>query len=415
MINNYRQNIKIAGGSLLVAGTAIGAGMLGLPMSLAAGGLFFGLLAFVFVWFVMNCSGRALVELSLLYDGEVNLISLASLTLGNAGRVICWVVYLFFFYSVLAAYCSGGMTLLANLFGFSFINDIFIRFCLGLLFITPFAIAVVLGPKMVDNFNRVVMIGLLFSFIVLACHASKFSDIQTITITGELKYVWFTLPLLITSFGFQGLIPSLKNYIGADAKNLNISILFGSALSLLIYLIWIILILSIIPVWTSNGLIDMLHSSSHNPADAIISYLQMDNALVSAAIIVFSVTALLSSLLGVALSMFDFYADGLHIKRNIYGKIKLLVLTFVPPIIFTVVYPTGFLLAINYAGVFAAILLIGYPAIMLWRARYSLGLRGNYSLLGGKYILGLLLLVTVSIVIIVALTNFDLLPVPTLD
>ena len=51
-------------------------------------------------------------------------------------------------------------------------------------------------------------------------------------------------------------------------------------------------------------------------------------------------------------------------KKNSTGKLKLILLTFFPPAVFAWIVPDGFLLALGYASIFAAILLIIYPAAL---------------------------------------------------
>ena len=43
-------NLKLLGGMLLIAGTALGAGMLAIPMVLAQFGVLWGSLLMVFIW-----------------------------------------------------------------------------------------------------------------------------------------------------------------------------------------------------------------------------------------------------------------------------------------------------------------------------------------------------------------------------
>jgi len=100
----------------------------------------------------------------------------------------------------------------------------------------------------------------------------------------------------------------------------------------------------------------------------------------------------------VSLSLFDFLADGLKIKETPWHKLGLLVLTFVPPILFTVFYPRGFILALTYAGVFVAILLAIFPAMMVWNGRYRLKIAEGYRAKGGK--IALILVILFSLLVI---------------
>ncbi|MGI9214575.1 MAG: aromatic amino acid transport family protein, partial [Gammaproteobacteria bacterium] len=84
---------------------------------------------------------------------------------------------------------------------------------------------------------------------------------------------------------------------------------------------------------------------------------------------VFIFCALTSSLLGTGWALSDFLADGLNIPKNRRGRLLLGLLSFIPPIIYTLCFPNGFLKAIGFAGALSAILVIIYPVLMAWKFR----------------------------------------------
>jgi tyrosine-specific transport protein len=89
--------------------------------------------------------------------------------------------------------------------------------------------------------------------------------------------------------------------------------------------------------------------------------------------------------LGVSISLMDFLADGLHVKKTPLGRLGLSLLTFAPPLYFAISYPRIFFIALGYAGGFGVAILLGLlPALMVWSGRYRLGLSGAYQAPGGK-------------------------------
>lgn len=99
----------------------------------------------------------------------------------------------------------------------------------------------------------------------------------------------------------------------------------------------------------------------------------------------FAFFALVTSFLGVSLSFVDFLADGLKIKKDILGTIILVCLVLIPPCVFSYLYPTVFLTALNYAGAFGAVLLFGViPVLMVWKGRYYDNRRDNPLVPGGR-------------------------------
>lgn len=400
---------RVFGGALLVAGTCIGAGMLGVPISTAAGGFYPSTIAFFVCWLFMTLTAFLMLEISLGYPEETNLITMARATLGRAGAWFAWFCYLLFLYSLMAAYTSGAAGIISKLF-----EQFGIATTLALpTFVVFFATIVFLGTRWVDGTNRIMMIGLFVAYFALVLIIVPKVNLDSIE-HGEVKYLWISGPLLVTSFGFHLLIPSLKNYMHADVTELRLSIFLGSLIPLIVYLFWEFIILGMVPAKGSEGLIAMNHAEQ--PVTHLTNALSsaLNNAWVTRSAKLFSFCAILTSFIGVSLGLFDFLADGFHIRKNVKGKIILAIITFLPPTVFAIVYPAGFLLALRYAGVFAAILLVMYPALMVWQNRYRLKNPNPYQVAGGKAALVLAILFGLGVIFLEVLQELHLLPVPTI-
>lgn len=411
--NNYYMSWlafnRVCGGTLLVSGTCIGAGMLGLPITTAAGGFYPATGAFVLCWGLMTLTAFLMLEISLCYPEQTNLITMAKATLGRFGELFAWVCYLLFLYSLMAAYTSGASGILD-----SFLVNFDFPATTGLWgFVVFFGFVVYLGARWVDGVNRLVMIGLVLAYGGLIILVFPKVNLEMVN-HGEPKYLWMAGPLLVTSFGFHLLIPSLKNYLHTRVNELRWSIFIGSLLPLLIYLCWEFMILGAVPVRGEKGLIAM--NQVAQPVVVLTQTLSENLSHPSIRVFakIFSFCAILTSFIGVSLGLFDFLADGFHISKTKTGKGVLATLTFVPPALFAKYFPAGFLLALRYAGIFAAILLVLYPAVMVWRHRYHLKLSSEYQVFGGKPALILAIFFGVGMIGLEILQELHQLPVPTL-
>ena len=356
------------GGILLVPGPCIGAGMIGVPVKTAAAGFYPTMLAFLVVWIVMTLTALLFMEISLAFKGENNFISMVKAILGDTYKNIAWFVYILLMYSIMAAYTSGGITIMNQIMPMNYYLTI-------LVFLLPFAFIVYLGSRIIDFANRLLTIGLIVSFILLCAGTILFDSdslqsTNNFSIVGDYKILLFALPILVTTFGYHMIIPSLKSYLQDEIMPLKKSILIGGAIPLIVYVIWQLVILLLIPVLGDDGLLSMLLSKK-NPADSLINYLMLhgQNKRILVCIIFFSFCALTSSLIGVAWALGDFLADGLKVLKNTKGKIFLSCLTFIPPVIYSVCFPQGFLKALGMAGVFCSIITIIYPALMVLKLR----------------------------------------------
>lgn len=88
--------------------------------------------------------------------------------------------------------------------------------------------------------------------------------------------------------------------------------------------------------------------------------------------------------------MRDFLADGLKIEKTAKGRSLLYLFTFAPPLLITLYDPRAFLDALEYAGAFGVVTLLGLlPVLMVWRGRYAQHREGPYRAPGGRWALGI--------------------------
>lgn len=401
---------KTIGGILLVAGVTIGAGMLALPITTGLDGFRSAALLMIAVYLFMLFSLFVLLEVSLyLDDPSGNVISSAKKFLGPWGQLLAWTSFLLLFYSVSAAYISGGGSLMARalvLMNWPYASETF-----GvIIFILLFGGIVFVGTQVVDVINKILMFTLITAFLFLAFFMSPHVTLENIRYTGTHQYyVLATLPIAILSFTSHVVLPSLRQYLNNNVSQLKKVLIWGSLLPLLCYLVWDFLILGIFPVEGAFSLAAL--AKAEHPVQQMTVMLQENFDLPSIAlgVGVFSFCALVTSFLAVMLSLMDFMADGLKIQKTSRGRLILAACSMLPPILFALFFPHAFLTALGYAGIFIAILYGILPAWMAWRVRYvlkystpyraPLGKIGLFILFAGAvFIIGLDLLTTLKFV-----------------
>ncbi|MBS0654040.1 MAG: tyrosine transporter, partial [Verrucomicrobia bacterium] len=105
----------VLGGTLLIAGTTIGVGMLALPVATGEGGFLPAITIYILCWLFMLCTGLLLLEVCTWMPKDSNLITMAHRLLGPIGKDVCWVVYLFLFVTVMIAHVVGGGSVLSEI------------------------------------------------------------------------------------------------------------------------------------------------------------------------------------------------------------------------------------------------------------------------------------------------------------
>jgi tyrosine-specific transport protein len=178
------------------------------------------------------------------------------------------------------------------------------------------------------------------------------------------------------------MIPSLTAYLKGDLKRVRMTILGGSALAFVIYLIWEILALGIIPVEGANGLLESL-KKDQEASQSIAAITGSSSVKIFSQGLAFF--AILTSFLAQALSLVHFLADGLKINYKKQENLSLCILALLPPLILSIIYPQLFFKALNFAGGVCAVILFGIlPATMVWIGRYRMASSGAYKMPGGK-------------------------------
>ena len=354
---------KTVGSTLLVAGTMIGAGMLAMPLTSAGIGFGFTLVLLLGLWALLTFSALLFVELYQTAESDAGIGTLAEQYFGKAGRIIATAVLIIFLYALIAAYISGGGSLLKDLLPESFGDKVSI-----LLFTVIFGSFIVIGTHSVDKINRVLFFVMLAAFAVvlsLMLPEIKFDNLMATPIDNAL--IISASPVFFTAFGFHGSIPSLNKYLDGNVKALRISILVGSAITLCAYILWQ---MSTHGLLTQNEFLQILKEDATLNGLVKATLAITGSNMIAGAVKLFSTLALVTSFLGVGLGLLECIEDLLKRSFNISaGRISLGLMTFIPPLVFALFYPEGFILALGYAGQMFAFYAVVLPVSLVWKAR----------------------------------------------
>lgn len=374
----------VFGGTLLVAGTSIGVGMLALPLATADGGFFPSLIIYALCWLFMLFTGLLILEACIWMPRDSNLVTLSSHLLGKSGKAFCWIVYLFLFTCLMIAHVSGGGNVVHQISAGNIPE-----WAGTIVYVLIFAPAVYLGTRTVDRLNLILMAGVLITYLLFVTAAVGHVNFDLL---GRMKWpkAWAALPVVFTAFGYQSLIPTLMSYMNRNVKRVKTAIILGTAIPFIIYVIWEFLILGIIPAEGTGGLIEALHQGQ-NAVNPLGQYLHNSSLMTVGT--AFAFFALTTSFVGISIAYVDFLADGLKVTKKGLTKLGLCAIIFLIPLIITLTNPGLFIQALNVAGGIGVALLLGVmPILMVWVGRYKKG----HSLIhqqvpGGKAFLALLM------------------------
>ena len=385
---------KTVGSTLLVAGTMIGAGMLAMPLTSAGIGLTATVFLLLGLWAVLTFTALLFVELYQTADSDAGSGTLAAQYFGKAGRIISTAVLIVFLYALIAAYVSGGGSLLMDLLPAMGDKDTMNKIAV-LVFTIFFGSFIVIGTHSVDKINRVLFFVMIAAFILvlaLMLPNIKFDNLMAMPIDNAL--IISASPVFFTAFGFHGSIPSLNKYLDGNVKALRIAILVGSGITLFAYFLWQ---LSTHGLLSQNEFLQILREDAtlNGLVKATLEITQ--SPIIANAVKIFSTLALVTSFLGVALGLLECIEDLLKQSFDIHaGRISLGLMTFIPPVLFSLFYPEGFILALGYAGQMFAFYAVVLPVALVWKAR-SIHPNLPYRVWGGNALLVLVLVLGVII------------------
>lgn len=392
-------NSKAAGGVMLICGTSIGTGILGIPSVTGGSGFSYSIILFIFCWLFSLVSALYLMEAHLWDDTpNSNLLSMTQNFLGPKAKSIVWIIYLALLYSLMCTYLLAGSSWVIE-WTFSLTNVSLNVIPSMLIFIFLIGLFIAFGTKAVDKVNQLMLLGLIISFALIMFillpntkHDLLFEQAKNISTTLP------ALPLLITAFGYSIIVPSLSTYLDKDSKSIQKVIIIGSVITLSIYIIWEAATLGNIPLFGDHGLFQVALSKD-NGTEIANSLIYFTHSKPFSIILTFFVVfAVITSFLGVSMALNHALADGLQLKSSPFSKLFLLLLTYVPPMLFLLIFPNGFTQILSWAGALVALLMGLLPIAIVWKGRYILG-QGGYAVPGKKWLLILAALFFVLVII----------------
>lgn len=374
---------SVFGGVLLITGSCVGAGMLGLPVLTGLAGLLPAFAMFFCAWLFMTFTGFLLVEINGWFPKQVNLLTMVEHSLGKIGKAFCWMIYLFLFYAILVAYIAASGSLFSS-FWLGFTGTSLPSYVGSLILVVLFGGVVYKGTRQVDLWNRCLMVVKILFFFGLVLVGSRYVE-PVLLSRIDWSYAPFSLPLLIISFGFHNMIPSLMGYMGGNTKRVRLSILLGGLFAFAIYFVWEILVLGVVPLEGSQGLLEA-YRKDWEGAQALSAFVKSPYVGGLAQGLAFF--AILTSFLGQSLSFVHFFADGLGLSYKKKESIWLCLLVLLPPLGLSFLYPKLFFQALDFAGGICAVMLFGVmPVLAVWKGRRKASQTGSYRLPGGKIVL----------------------------
>ena len=369
---------SVTGGACIIASVCVGAGMLWLPSAGAGAWTSWSSLAIILTMIIMTVSGWMLLEAFKPYELTASFNSVTKDLLGHKINIFNNLTVYFVGGILLYAYITSSGLILSGLLG---INSQFA----SVLFVLVFSCFVWHSTRAVDRISVVLIAFMVLSFVFgvsgLAANIDATMLFHSLTEElGQAPYALAMLPVALTSFGYHHSVASMRAYYGEEQKAKQ-AILGGTLIALALYLLWLLSIFGNLPrnafgpIIAKGGDVDVL-------LGALASVIESKR--VSNAINLFSMAAILSSFIGVGLGVFDYLADLFKFDNSRQGRAKSWGVIFLPPLVFSLLFPFGFVVAIGYAGAAATVWACIIPALLAKKSRELAPQGGGFKAPGGQ-------------------------------
>jgi tryptophan-specific transport protein len=410
-----KQRIPLTYGAAVVASTAVGVGMMSLPIVSLGMWFFLSLGVMTATAFYVVASGSLLLEVNMKYTIGTGIHSMVRDLLGSKHSLVCDCMMIFNGFILLYAYITVGTEAVQFYIG-KFADYELNRYWAGVLFAGLFGTILYTIPITISRFLSVFVLLMSLSFVYIVYELSFSVDLNNIVEPAIehhysfslLPFLFAALPFFMAAMGYQQVIPMLRHLYDDKPRRVIRSIVLGIGFVSFVYLVWLLVIMG------NQSRDDMILSVSvgkDNIENVVETISQSDN--IKSLMFFFVQMAVLTSFIGVAKGLLDYLTDVLsnHYKLSTrYAKVLVLLL----PLSLSLAFPYGFLVAIGFAGLAGAIWGGCYPALMALVSRKNTPekeeIKNGYVTLGGEVTPWLVLAYSFLLILTMLLGLFDLLP-----
>ena len=382
---NVMKNKKLLESIFLLSGTAIGSGMLSLPISMAKYGDLLLIIAIIllFVW-VTYFSSVIRCDLNIYSDKRFSLQDVGEYFSGNIARQVGSISFKLLSYSLLSAYLCGASSLFSvflQKFGITAWNQNLVI----ALFAALILIMLTLPVGHIVKANKVLFISMLtvlFTVMITMLMKSDFGEyrghimdifrpnlfleIQDIpSLLFILAFSVLAFPIVFTSFGHHVVLHSVTNLLDNDKKLIKRACFFGSAIPAVVYIAWTsCTVLVLLLGYEDGGFSKVLFKGKATLEDLVVALTDAVNYSNLGTIIwVVSALALLTSAIGVAIAIFDEWKLFFE-KRGHKSKITNALITVLPAACIAAIVPNAFMNVLKVAGMILSVLAIFLPCFL---------------------------------------------------
>jgi len=300
---DWKGSGTILGAALLIAGSALGGGMLAVPAATSAAGFFPALVCMVGVWLFLLLEGLLLVEVNLavaswLQRRSASMLALARITLGNSfGTLVAGAYLLFSYATLISQIIRGGSMMTEMLPAVPYMGGVVAVAALGgsLIYFST--------SSGIDRINKALTIVLMASFALLVTFSLR-SAMWAQLAFAQWPEVMHSAPTLLQVLSYCNLIPVVCTYLDMDRERIIKAVILGSSIPLLMVGTWTAMSTALVPYVAGSGPTDPISVLLQGGSGGVVSFL----------VTIFAGSAVFTTIIGVLLSLHEFWQEAFRGK-----------------------------------------------------------------------------------------------------
>jgi tyrosine-specific transport protein len=352
------------GAILIVAGTAIGGGMIALPIMIAKLGIVLGIVLMFAIWVVAYYTAIVNIELNLQAGKGLPIGQLGALFSGKIASLVGVGCLKLLMFSLMSVYIYGLTSLFREVFNLDreYFPVVALLVSLGTALILFFPI------RFLDYVNRVLFVGALIVagvlILVLACSINGNHIPFLVGKYQEFSSWSIVIPVVFTSFGFQVIFHTLSDYCDRDKEVLGRVFFWGSLIPAIVYMIWSSIILC--AIYDCDPDFYALMVEGKVDVGELIKALSLISGLKAIRVMVWVISFLTmaTSILGVGRGLCDSIESYIKTKSKHSKWISIIIAVGLPTAI-AIFIPGAFIAILGFAGMILSVLAILLPIYIL--------------------------------------------------
>lgn len=298
---DFQATGSVTGAALLIAGSALGGGMLAVPQATAGAGAIPSIAALIGMWAFLLIEGLLLVEVNVavatwLERRSASMLSLARITLGRSLGSIVVASYLLFSNAVLISQIARGGAILSSLVPA-------VSHTAGVLLVAGTGASLIYcnNSSGIDRTNQMLTAVLVATFcgmLALGMPSAVWDRL--------LRMDWLaapgTVPTILQVLTYGNLIPVACTYLNHDVRRIRKAVIIGSSIPTVMVALWTVMATALVPFTPGVAMAD--------PTDTLIH--GGGGTLVATVVTIFAACAVYTTIIGILMSLHEFWEEALR-------------------------------------------------------------------------------------------------------